>query len=560
MNKMHKYIFTLIALSLASIKLPAQPSAVQKTGKAVVTITTFSSDGNIISSSKGVFVGTNGEVISAWKPFVGAARATVIDANGRQSEVAEIIGANELYDVCKFRVNATGTPAKLATAPLSQGEKVWLVGYALKKPEIKELTVKSVESFMNQYAYYIFPETTDASLQSCPMVNGNGQVIGLSQQADASAEVHAVDARYPNSFTQTSGLAINDPLLSQTHIRKALPDTKDQATLALIMAGQQADSVLYAQTIDAFIRQFPNEIDGYSAKAATYIGSNISAADQQMQLALKNVTAKDVVHSEYAKLIYQQQIYHPDTLNTTWTLDKALAEAETAWQLNPLPIYRHQQAQIIYSKGQYQQAYDMFIALAEAQQLGSEPYLEAAQCKTQLQAPHEEVIALLDKAIETSPQPLTNVSAPYFLARGQAYDAAGEYRKAIRDYNQYDTLMLGRAAPEFYYIKYQCEVKARQYQQAISDIAHAALLNPNEPTYLAELASLNLKVNRLDDAIKAADLCMRIAPSYPDAYIVKALALIHKGDKAAGLQILEQALPLNDERIQPLIDKYKTTH
>lgn len=557
MNKLHQYIYTFIVLSLFSIQISAQPSAVQKAGKAVLTLTTFSVDGNIISSSKGIFVGANGEAISAWKPFVGAARATVVDASGRQSDVTEIIGANELYDVCKFRVNSTSTPAKLTTAPLSQGEKVWLVGYALKKPETKELTVKSVESFMEQYAYYIFPDAVDANLVSCPVVNASGQVVGLSQQTDASASVHAVDARYPNGFTQTSGLAINDALLSQTHIRKALPEAKDQATLALIMAGQQPDSTLYAQTIDAFIRQFPNEIDGYSAKAATYIGNNIAAADQQMQLALKNVTAKDAVHSEYAKLIYQQQLYHPDSLNTLWTLDKALAEAEKAWQLNPLPVYQHQQAQIIYSKGQYQQAYDMFIALAEAQQLGSEPYLEAAQCKTQLHAPHEEVIALLDKAIEACSRPLTNIAAPYILARGQAYDAAGEYRKAIRDYNQYDTLMVGRAAPEFYYIKYQCEVKARQYQQAITDIAHAALLNPLEPTYLAELASLNLKVNRPDDAIKAADLCLRLAPNYPDAYIVKALALIHKGDKTAGIQVLEQALPLNDERIQPLIDKYK---
>ena len=555
---MKKYIYTLIALSILSLQLSAQPSAVQKAGKSVLTLTTFSKDGTIIASSKGIFVGTDGEAISAWKPFVGAVRATIIDATGRQSEVSEIIGANELYDVCKFRVNTTSAPAKLTTAPLSQGEKAWLVGYALKKPEIKELTVKSVETFMEKYTYYIFPDAVDANLVTCPIVNASGQVVGLSQQTDASAAAHAVDARYPGSFTQESGLAINDPLLSQTQIRKALPDTKEQAILALLMAGQQPDSTLYAQTIEAFIRKYPNEIDGYTAKASACVATNdIAAADQQMQLALKNVTAKDLVHSEYAKLIYQQQLYHPDSLNTTWSLDKALAEAEKATQLNPQPVYRHQQAQIIYAKGQYQQAYDMFIALAEAQQLGSEPYLEAAQCKSQLQAPHEEVIALLDKAIEACQQPLTNIAAPYFLARGQAYDTAGEYRKAIRDYNQYDTLMVGRAAPEFYYMKYQCEVKARQYQQAIADIAHAALLNPGEPTYLAELASLNLKVNRLDDAIKAADLCMRIAPNYPDAYIVKALALIHKGDKAGGIQILEQALPLNDERIQPLIDKYK---
>lgn len=133
----------------------------------------------------------------------------------------------------------------------------------------------------------------------------------------------------------------------------------------------------------------------------------------------------------------------------------------------------------------------------------------------------------------------------------------GEYRKALADYNVYDTLMLGNADAPFYYTRFKCELNIKQYKQALNDIAHAAYLNPNEPVYLAEMSSLQLRLNQLDDAIKSADLCIRIAPEFPDAYLIKGLALIHKKDKSNGLQMLEKARGLGDSRAQELIDKYK---
>ncbi len=566
---MRTIIITLFTY-LFSCQLMAQPSAVQKAAKSVFTLTTYSQDGKEIATSEGIFVGTDGEAISTWKPFVGAIRATVTDATGKISEVAEIIGASELYDVCKFRITGASIPAKLSPTPLGAGSKVWQVGYALKKPEIKEMTVKSIESFMEQYTFYIVSCPSATNLRPSTLVNASGQVVALSQlptnaEGTEDAVLHAVDINYPNHFAIANGLSTTDPILSQTKIRKALPDKKEDALLALIMTREQADSLQYAQTVDAYISKFPNEIDGYAAKATSYVNANdFAAADGEMQQAIKKTAQKDQAHSEYAKIIYQKNIYKSEIPYADWTLDKALAEAQTAYQLNPLPAYQHQQAQIIFAKGDYQQAYEMFIALAASNKekqedsgMTPELYFEAAQCKANLQAPQEEILQLLDNAVNTCPQPLTNIAAPYIFARGQAYDAAGQYRKAISDYNTYDTLMVFRAAPEFYYIKYQCEVKARQYQQALSDIAHAAVLNPQEPTYLAELASLNLKVNRIEEAIKAADLCIRIAPNYPDAYIVKGLALIHSGKKAEGLQALEQAKDLNDERAQPLIEKYQ---
>ena len=579
----HYFVRVCLWLIFPCCQLAAQPSAVQKAAKSVFTLTTYAQDGKEIATSEGVFVGADGEAVSSWKPFVGATRATVTDVTGKQSDVTEIVGASELYDVCKFRVAASATPARLSPTPLAAGSKAWQISYALKKPEIKEMTVKKVETFMEQYTFYIVskppsdsPEGEGLPPIASPLINASGQVVALAQpptspsgggREGAESVLHAVDINYPNNFTITNGLSTADPILSQTRIRKALPDKKDDALLALIMTRQQADSLQYAQTIDNYISKFPNEIDGYAAKAMSYVEANdFAAADHEMQQALKKTTQKDQAHSEYAKLIYQKNIYKSELPYADWTFDKALAEAQAAYKLNPLPIYQHQQAQIIFAQGDYQQAYDMFIALAsspsgggreEAEAMTPELYLEAAQCKANLQAPQEEILQLLDKAVEACPRPLTNIAAPYILARGQAYDNAGQYRKAISDYNTYDTLMVFRATPEFYYLKYQCEVKVRQYQQALGDIAHAAVLNPQEPTYLAELASLNLKVGRLPEAIRAADLCISVAPDYPDAYIVKGLALIRDGKKAEGLQALEQARNLNDQRAQPLIDKYQ---
>ena len=106
----HIILGLALACGLPSV---AQPSAVLKTSKSVFTLTTFSKDGSILASSHGVFVGNNGEAIALWTPFKEADKAVVIDANGRKMDVETINGANELYDICKIKVNGKTTGAPL---------------------------------------------------------------------------------------------------------------------------------------------------------------------------------------------------------------------------------------------------------------------------------------------------------------------------------------------------------------------------------------------------------------------------------------------------------------
>lgn len=534
-----------------------QSKQVKKAAASIFSLTTFKTDGTLLASTNGVFISDNGEAISAFYPFVGADSAVVIDTNGNALPVDVIIGANELYDVCKFKVNGKTTPIKIASTPSNNGEKVWMLGYSIKNQEAKQVPIQKTELFMDKYTYYIFSSETPENMEGCPFVNAKGELIGILQHANHSEGTHAVDAHFMKDMQINNGLSLADPVLRQTTIRTQLPAKEEDALVTLMMASEQ-NKKNYLKYIQDFKRSFPHAVDGYAAQARQYANKKeFAKAATEMETAIQNVHKKDAAHAEYAKIIFHQQLFQPDSTYLAWSLDKALAEAQKAYEINPLPAYQHQQAQIIYSKGNYLKAYDMFLALTKTNLRSGELFYEAAQAKAQLKANQAEILSLLDSAVAACPQPLTPIAAPFVLARGAAYDQAGDYKKAIMDYNRYDTLMLGRANHEFYYTRFNCNVKLRRYQQALNDIAHAAVLNRQEPTYLAEMASLQLKVNYIDDALKTAELCIGIAPNYPDIYLIKGLALIQKKQKKLGIEAFEKAKQLGDKRAQDYIDKYK---
>lgn len=534
-----------------------QSKQVKKAAASIFRLTTFKTDGTLLASTNGVFISDNGEAISAFYPFVGADSAVVIDTNGNALPVDVIIGANELYDVCKFKVNGKTTPIKIASTPSMNGEKVWMLGYSIKNQDAKQVPIQKTELFMDKYTYYIFSSETPENMEGCPFVNAKGELIGILQHANHSEGTHAVDAHFMKDMQINNGLSLADPVLRQTTIRTQLPAKEEDALVTLMMASEQ-NKKNYLKYIQDFKRLFPHAVDGYAAQARQYANKKeFAKAATEMETAIQNVHKKDAAHAEYAKIIFHQQLFQPDSTYLAWSLDKALAEAQKAYEINPLPAYQHQQAQIIYSKGNYQKAYDMFLALTKTNLRSGELFYEAAQAKAQLKANQAEILSLLDSAVAACPQPLTPIAAPFVLARGAAYDQAGDYKKAIMDYNRYDTLMLGRANHEFYYTRFNCNVKLRRYQQALNDIAHAAVLNRQEPTYLAEMASLQLKVNYIDDALKTAELCIGVAPNYPDIYLIKGLALIQKKQKKLGIEAFEKAKQLGDKRAQDYIDKYK---
>lgn len=551
-----RILSTILITAMAALTAMAQPSAVKNAAKSVFTLTTFDAKGNLLATSHGAFVDAEGTSISDWTPFIGASRAVVTDGGGKRYDVDCIMGANEIYDVAKFHVKGKTTPLALSQSQASAGSTIYLIGYSSKKGEVMETKVEKVETFLDKYAYYIIKMTAPDNAVGCPFVDANGQMIGFLQQSKYTTDYHSTDARYILSF-EVNGMSANDPLLRRTGIPTALPDEKEQALVALMLSGQ-ADSLKYAQTVDQFIEKFPDLADGYFAKAQKFVSAGYMApAQKAMETAIKKCSAKDEAHYDYARVIYQKEIYKYDVSYPAWSLDKAIDEARQAYAISPQPIYRHLEAQILYTKKDYQAAYDMFMSLTSTNIRNPELFYEAANCKSMLKAPQEETIALLDSAISLFAKPYSLDAAPYFLYRAAALEAKGEYRKAVQDYNQYDSLLVGRLGADFYYRREQCEVKARQFQQALDDLDTAIRMAPREPLYLAEKASLQLRLNMKEEALAAANQAIALDPEYGDAYLVRGLAQIQLKKKKEGLQDFEKALQLGNEQAQQLIDKYK---
>ncbi len=547
-------IVTLLTISFCDCL--AQPSAVKNAAKSVFTLTTYSNDGSLLATSHGVFVGENGEAISDLKSFIGAASATVTDVKGKEMNVTHIVGINELYDVAKFIVDGKTTPMPLASASSTSGTNVWFVPFAQKSPEIKEVTVKEVEPFMEKYSYYIFDFSVDEDANSCPFVNEEGQVLGLAQRSTTSKDIHATDANFSMSL-QTTGLALSNQTLRKIGIPPSLPSDKDQAMLMLMMSDPSVDSVKHASIANDFVKMYPTLVDGYNARAQMFVNADdFSSAAKEMETALSKVEKKDEAHYSYSQLIYNKEIYKSDIPYQPWSLDKAQDEINTAYSINPQDSYRTLLARIKFAKGEYQEAYDIYTALIDSPIKNSELFYEASRCKVMLNAPTNEVIALLDSAVNNTDSLRIRDAAPYFFARAEAYNAVDSFRLAVFDYTRYEILMNGNVSPQFYYIREQAEVKGKLYKQALADITYAVALAPEEPTYYAEKASLELKVNILEAAITTASKCVEIAPEYSTGYLLLGLAQIRNGSKEEGLANLEKARDLGDEQAQPMIDKY----
>lgn len=79
--------------------------------------------------------------------------------------------------------------------------------------------------FQDKYQYYTLQVTADESQISCPVLNQNGEVVGIIQPSagDQKGTSYAVSARFATDL-KIVGLSINDPVFKQTQIPMAMPD------------------------------------------------------------------------------------------------------------------------------------------------------------------------------------------------------------------------------------------------------------------------------------------------------------------------------------------------
>ena len=541
------------------------PKWVEKAKRAVFSVVTYDKDDKILNTGNGFFVSEDGIAVSDYALFKGAQRAVIIDTEGRQMPVLNIMGADDMYDVVKFRVDITGKKVNsltLATAPPAAGSEIYLLPYSTQKDRSCTLGhVKSIDKMVGNYFYYTLQLRLKEKMVSCPLVTAEGTVFGLAQKSsgqDTTTVCYAADVRYAMD-QKISALSYTDFALKDIGIKKALPDTEEQALVFLYMASAQLPSDKYAEVLNDFVEQYPNSADGYMRRAVNRASMSDAVSMQlveaDMDRALELAQDKAGIRFERAKLIYNYVLNNSEKTYDNWTLDKALEEIREAVVLQPLPVYIQLEGDILFSKQDYASALSCYEQVNRSSLASPASFFRTAQTKEMMQAPVEEIVALLDSCVSRCPMPYTDATAPYLLARAQALLNAGQARRSMLDYDAYFKAVDGKVNDSFYYYREQASLQAHQYQRALDDLAKAIELNPKELLYRAELAVVNIRVGRSEEAVKVLQEALQIDPSYSEAYRLMGLAYIYLKKKNEACEALAKAKELGNKNVDDLIEK-----
>ena len=169
------------------------------------------------------------------------------------------MGADDMYDVVKFRVGIPGkkvTALTVAAVAPAAGADVYLLPYSTQKDRsFTAGKVKEADKISGNYSYYTLDMRLKDKMVSCPLMTVDGQVFGLAQKSsgqDTATICYAIDANFAMS-QNISALSYGDMSLKGIGIKKALPDTEEQALVFLYMASSQLSPEKYMETLNDFL-------------------------------------------------------------------------------------------------------------------------------------------------------------------------------------------------------------------------------------------------------------------------------------------------------------------
>ena len=94
-------------------------------------------------------------------------------------------------------------------------------------------------------------------------------------------------------------------------------------------------------------------------------------------------------------------------------------------------------------------------------------------------------------------------AAAYVLERINWRLRLAQYTEAIADYDLYYTLIGGQVLPNFFFLREQAKFRAGDLEGALKDIQAAIQGSPSTPDYYAEEASIYVRQQKYEDALKS---------------------------------------------------------
>ena len=405
---MKKTLLIVTCALLVQLVSAQTPKWAASAKKAIFSIVTYDKDNNIKATGNGFYIDNQGTALSDYSLFEGATRAVIINANGNQQPVEAILGANSMYDVVKFRtpVEKKHVSLKVTNQPAKNGEAVYLMPYSTQKETVCQRgTITSVDS-IGKHFYYTLQLKTNEKMVSCPVMNMNGEVVAMIQKnaTTDSDESYAIGSSYGEAL-EISALSFSDAALNGIGIKKALPDTEDQALIYLLMSSEQLDKVAYLSVLCDFITQYPNSHEGYIRRANLYMHdddeSKYPLASQDLKNAVEMAANKEEAMFQVAKAIYSYLVTSENKKSyAEWTYDNALDIIRDVIQKNNQPIYTQLEGDILFAKKDYAGAFVSYDKLNKSELVSSATFYSAAKAMQLIEGSDlNDVIALMDSAI-----------------------------------------------------------------------------------------------------------------------------------------------------------------
>lgn len=561
-------IFIVAILLFCSQWIAAQkesPKWINKAKEAVFTVITYDKSEKMLNSGNGFFISEDGIALADYSLFAAAEKAVIITSEGERMNVKYIVGADDMYDIIKFKVEVgKKAPAYLpiASSAPTKGTNIYMLPYSTKKERncIQGL-IKEISPLPGGFQYYTIDIPFNEKNVSCPIVDTDGQVFALIQHdgTDKLSDSYAISAGFASNLS-INALTANTPVYTNLGIRKALPSTEDQALVCLMMEASILDKEAYLERINTFIEQYPKSSEGYIRRATHYIlnftdEKHFNQAEADLEKALTLTDKKGDVYYNKAKLIFNHENKQTAFKYKDWNYAKALEEAGKALAIEQLPLYQLLRGDIYFTMQDYAKALECYEEVNKTTMVSPESLYKAAKSKEKQKANANEVIALMDSAINLYGKPYPQEVASYILECAQLKETQGQFREAVNSYDAYSECVKGNVNDLFYYLREQANYKAKNFKRALEDIESALALNPDDTTYLAEKGAVLLRIARYDQAIECLNKAIKIDPKFAACYRLIGFCQMQQGHKEKACENFSKAQALGDHAVDGLIQK-----
>ena len=555
---MMKRFSILFLLFISTLHLLAQP---KDAWKATVTLQAYDTNGENLYTGTAFFVDPSGTIVAQYAPFTKATRAEIIDQKGKHFDVTHILGASEKYGLIRLRTtarsNAYLTPITDSNEVAQKGDRLYAVGYLRTKKETPQVvTIQEAERY-DEGMFYTTNLGNESKYTSCPLINSAGKVVAIVSNQPGEA----LDVRFATTMVITANSALNKELRALP-MPKALPEGQEEAKkyITLLEAVDPAAALI---AMNDYISVYPKDAEGYLSRASRYAAlKQYTLADQDFQTALQNAdaTTADAIHYNYSRTLYTAYVNDTTAAIHHWDLERALQEANTAYSLSPLPLYALQQGNCLYAMERYHDAYEKYTLVNASDIASDDTYFTAMLALERAGWDTAEILKLLDKTIELQSRPYNTRAATYFFERAQRLVAYGQYRKAVLDYNKFESIIGPRDLNDtFYYMREQAELQGHMYQQALDDIQSAILTasSQRKPYYQYEEAFIYFTCAEYEKALASGLEAYSSLPNHIPLIRILAVSYGETGNKAKALELLRHAKELGDEAADALIEKYQ---